>query len=137
MTTAVEQMLAEWHEWSKDEDGINGGDCVDWVGQKVRQIEAELANGPTATVTNWDELGNLDNRSAHPRALLLGTVSINGLMMHVEAIQVTRRGSMQEAIHSDLEDRFTEWYVASGSEGHVQTATIKGRQYALFASPFC
>ena len=83
---------------------------------------------------DWDENG--DDADVSER--LIATIEINGLFLHVEAIAVvySQDGSMQCGSEG-VEDAFDSWYDASGSDGHVQTLMIKGREYALFASPFC
>lgn len=68
---------------------------------------------------------------------MLATVSINGLNMHVEAIEIAPDSDPQAAKNPEHEDDLDRWYEASGSEGKLSTVTIFGREFVLFASPFC
>jgi hypothetical protein len=65
-------------------------------------------------------------------------ISINGTLMHLEAIQVRRVGRDRTlaAVHSHLAEDFAllERYA---SEGQFETTEINGHSYVLVAMPFC
>jgi len=73
----------------------------------------------------------------YPESKLLATVQFGSTLHHLEAIAVTERedgeqvadDAEHEALLSDLSD-------ALGEGGAFHTATINGREYALFLSPF-
>ena len=98
-----------------------------------------VENAPRFTIPEsaWEdwtadgEMGALGSR--------LGTsIVINATYFHVEAIEVgTNENHLQHAVDPRWEDSFDEYFNAAGGDGAVDTVTIKGREYAIFISPFC
>lgn len=84
----------------------------------------------------WEDWGVADQERERSR---LGTsLSINHCHLHVEAIEVTvGNDGVQRAADPYWEDSLGEWFVASGSDGHLSTVSIGEREYAVFLSPFC
>lgn len=82
----------------------------------------------------WENIGNDDA----PEARLLAHIEINGMSLHLEAIEVEiDDDDYQVAVDPAWEDTFQAHYSAFGGDGAFTTTTINGRTYALFASPFC
>jgi hypothetical protein len=84
----------------------------------------------------WEETGPVED----PKARLQTHIRINGLDMHLEAIEVKermRRGFLSQmpkaAEYEDLFDHLVEF---AGS-APFETIRIGGRRYCLFATPFC
>lgn len=62
---------------------------------------------------------------------LVTSLSINGVLFHLEAIEVTTDGSnWQRAVGDD--EHFGNLHDAFNAEGHYDTTTINGREYVLF-----
>lgn len=84
----------------------------------------------------WEETGP----TANPKARLQTHIRINGLDMHLEALEVqnkTRRGfSCQMPKAEDYEDAFDHLVEFAGSVP-FETIKISGREYCLFATPYC
>lgn len=68
-------------------------------------------------------------------AWLLATIAVNGVELHLEAIEVTLEGSLQVGVLG-MGDSFDRWSVAADNDGPFQTVEIMGRHYVLFASPY-
>lgn len=64
-------------------------------------------------------------------------ISINGTLMHLEALRVRYVGTarVQQAANPKHARDF-DFLCRYGSEGHFQTITINRRRYVLIASPF-
>lgn len=90
-------------------------------------------------INAWQWIGDYDDSECPQTALGLATIEINGVSFHVEAIEVRYDDDqqMQVALNASLDERFGQWFSASNSEGTIQTVEIDGREYALFASPYC
>ena len=89
----------------------------------------------------WEEIGaDLDT---DPECWLKGTIVIAGVTMHLEAIEVVYEGvdddggSVQAGISPNLDEILLEYSSACGAEGHFQTMTRNGHEYAIFATPHC
>ena len=67
----------------------------------------------------------------------MATLVVNGLPLHVEAIEVEiGDGDVQQA--NDTSDELLALiHDAVGADGHWQTLDIGGRDYVLIATPFC
>jgi hypothetical protein len=74
-----------------------------------------------------------------PEGSILGTsITLNGTYFHVEAIEVEDGPLGAQVARDHLhEERLSRYHEASGAEGRMDTVTIRGRPYCLFASPFC
>jgi hypothetical protein len=73
-----------------------------------------------------------------PNSRLLGTIHINGVSFHVEAIQITvdKEGAQQSAA-PETYDAFNEIYSGIGAEGPLRTIEHDGKEYAIFIYPYC
>lgn len=77
----------------------------------------------------WEDCG--DGR-------LLTTLAINGSKLHIEAIEVkVTKGGVQKHAGRILNDYFDRLSDVFGQDGHFYTTIINGKEYAIFASPFC
>jgi len=73
-----------------------------------------------------------------PKTRLLGTVRINDVPFHVEALQIKRdEEEVQQAADPEMNDYFNEMYVAVGAEGPLYLIEYDGREYAIFVYPYC
>jgi hypothetical protein len=85
---------------------------------------------------SWEETGPEED----PKARLHTHIRINGLDMHLEAIEVkerVRRGFLcQMTKAAEYEDPFDHLVEFAGSVP-FETVRIGRRQYCLFATPFC
>lgn len=73
-----------------------------------------------------------------PRTFLVAEIRINGVNMHLEAIQVeTDDGRVQRAVDFFAESALDKYREGADADGPFQTVMIEGREYALIASPFC
>ena len=72
-------------------------------------------------------------QNVNDAGILKTTIWINGCPMHLEAHEVQVKGDMQTGRGGSS---FDELHQAFEAEGHLQTVTIRGRTYALFALPF-
>ena len=73
-----------------------------------------------------------------PKTRLLGTVRINDVPFHVEALQIKRdEEEVQQAAAPEMYDYFNEIYAAVGAEGPLYTIEHDGREYAIFIYPYC
>lgn len=94
---------------------------------------------PTITVPEWQPIGEEPNdyepRWGDESSVLLASITINGLAMHLEAYEVFTEGDVQES--KQREENFGLYHSAAGADGHFTTTTIGGRQYVLFATPYC
>lgn len=100
---------------------------------------ALLPSEPTITIPEWQPIGEEPNdyepRWGDESSVLLASITINGLAMHVEAYEVFTEGDVQES--RQREENFGLYHSAAGADGHFTTTTIGGRQYVLFATPYC
>jgi hypothetical protein len=73
-----------------------------------------------------------------PNARLLGTVRINDVSFHVEAIQIKpdKEGAQQSAA-PEVHENFNEIYSGIGAEGPLRTIEYNGKEYAVFIYPYC
>lgn len=75
-------------------------------------------------------------RDVHGNATKLHCViSISGTMLHLEAIQVHKVGTVQQPVDPTLEQDFTH-VCMFGNEGQFDTTEINGKSYVLVATPF-
>lgn len=86
------------------------------------------------------ELNGWDNDDASfdgdptPSRLHGGTVYLNGVPLHLEAIQVYwEGGSLQSPVDSANEDDFNA--LAGIQDGALSETTINGKQYVVFLTP--
>lgn len=85
----------------------------------------------------WEHTGD-DGEGSDPKSRLLGTLTINGVHHHIEAIQVVVDDEdCQQAASPVWRSLFDELYAANSCDGAVQTVSYDGRDYALFLSPYC
>jgi hypothetical protein len=83
----------------------------------------------------WEETGVEEDALD---ARLLTTVCINGVNHHLEAFQVeTTEQGIQQAVDIAFEGNIGGICDVSEPDGHWQTVTIKGKEYALAMTPFC
>lgn len=88
-------------------------------------------------LSTWQETGD-DGNGSDPKSRLLGTLTINGVRHHIEAIQVEEDADgIQNAASPAWASYFDELYTAFGGDGAMQTVEFNGRSYALFVSPYC
>lgn len=66
---------------------------------------------------------------------LLGTIAINGVSMHVEAIMVTDEGGLWQAVNPDYQEQIELAYDIGGAD-KFQTMTIDGSEYVLVATSY-
>ncbi len=80
----------------------------------------------------WEEGGPEDD----PRARLLATINVGGVMLHLEACEMVRdhENVQQFAAYADS---MSQCFDAFGVDGAWDVLLINGRKYALLASPFC
>ena len=87
-------------------------------------------------VDAWEETGP----SEDPRARLQTHIRINGLDMHLEAIEVKekmRQGFLSQTTKAlDYETSFDHLVEFAGS-APFETIRIGKRKYCLFATPYC
>jgi hypothetical protein len=68
---------------------------------------------------------------------LICVISINGTLMHLEAIHVRHVGQGRELRPvSSKHDADFEHLCSYGSEGRFETTDINGKRYVLVATPF-
>lgn len=100
---------------------------------------AQITPFPAATISIPDDAWE-DNSCDYPQgSRLYASLSLNGLMLHLDAREVTwdHTGSVPTqtfVAYPDDVDRLSE---ALGGDGPWSTLTIRGREYAVFASPYC
>ncbi|WP_370677614.1 hypothetical protein [Pleomorphomonas sp. PLEO] len=124
-------------------------------GPAIEQAISSPAGFPTVEVVEpvWREAGGENN----PRCVLKGIWTINGLSLHVVALEcrlirpASHDSETQEDevlswdefggivdLSPDVEGYDIGWlWTAHGMEGNAETAIIDGRHYLIFASPFC
>ena len=83
----------------------------------------------TIPAEEWEDCG--DGR-------LLTTLSVNGSKLHLEAIEVEENAEGYQ-VHTGviLSDYYNRLCDNFGQDSKWYTVTINGKEYALFASPFC
>jgi hypothetical protein len=80
-------------------------------------------------VTDWNIV--------HPdRSWLRAELSVNGLSLHLDAIEVKCDGGVQNGVGA-LGSTLTVLHEAVAADGPWQTVVIDGREYTLIATPFC
>lgn len=79
----------------------------------------------------WEETPGSNGSSLHY------SITLNGVGMHLDAIEIDPKSDPQTPVDLSDAERFNEWSFAAGPDGPFETITIKGREYAVFASPFC
>lgn len=73
---------------------------------------------------------------------LFGSMNINGLLFHVDALQVelfTPEGEdyeEQRAVDVGFQEYYDELYTACGGDGPLGTLEYEGREYILIIYPF-
>lgn len=84
----------------------------------------------------WEDASIDDER---PRSRLLAAVQFNGILHHLEAIEVQWDGetSTQSAACSLCEPILGAYGEAAGGDGPFSTVSIEARTYALFVTPYC
>jgi hypothetical protein len=84
----------------------------------------------------WQD-ASIDNE--RPRSRLLAAVQFNGILHHLEAIEVKwdERTSTQSAACSVCEPTLSAYGEAAGGDGPFRTVTIEARPYAIFVTPYC
>ena len=93
----------------------------------------ESSGSLTLDLSRMEPIGETD---ADTR--LLGTVQINGVSFHVEAIQLKLdEEEVQQAAAAEMHDAFNEIYSGIGAEGPLRTIEHDGKQYAVFIYPYC
>jgi len=103
----------------------------------------ESGEPPTCILTGADG-ESADDCTTHEheedgdqRSRLTTTIVINGTMFHLDAYEVRDgAGGYQEAVQGGDND-LNHYAGAAGADGPFSTTTIDGRQYVLFATPFC
>jgi hypothetical protein len=68
---------------------------------------------------------------------LMATLVVNGLPLHLEAIEVEVDESRIQRASDESDDSLELVHMAAGADGHWQTLEIDGREYVLMATPFC
>ena len=84
----------------------------------------------------WEDASIDDQR---PRSRLLASVQFNGVLHHLEAIEVEwdEQTSTQSAACSLCEPILSAYGEAAGGDGPFSTVTLEERTYALFVTPYC
>jgi hypothetical protein len=100
-------------------------------------VDPDPPDWPVVTVpeSHWRD-SYADGEPREAWKYLTAAVRLNGVPMHLEAyaIEVGPDGVQTALV---LDERFCELANAVAADGHFQTHTIRGREYAVFASPFC
>lgn len=73
---------------------------------------------------------------------LIATITVNGCFMHLEAVAVAIHRAKGEALEVQIgagesNESYDRLYDAFDADGRFETVTIKGREFAIFASPYC
>lgn len=76
-----------------------------------------------------------DEDGSAPR--LLTTLVINGLHMHLEAVAVEMTAGFQTTANAEEDERFGDLHSGAGGDGPFHTTTIRGREFVVFATPYC
>ena len=84
----------------------------------------------------WEESG-VDPENMETR--LATVVMVNGIGHHLEAFQVktNEKTGVQEAADVAFESNIDGICNVAEPDGHWQTVTIRGKEYALAMTPFC
>ena len=84
----------------------------------------------------WEDASIDDER---PGSRLLAAVQFNGILHHLEAIEVEwdERTSTQSAACSLCEAILSTYGEAAGGDGPFSTVNIDARTYAIFVTPYC
>ncbi len=92
----------------------------------------DITRWPYLTIPedDWEE----DGDDSDPRARLIFAFYLNGSAMHLHAICV--RGD-NEAINAAWEGDLDKIYRLGDPDKPYQKQTIRGRQYVVYAYPFC
>lgn len=85
---------------------------------------------------HWED-ASIDD--ARPGTRLLAAVQFNGILHHLEAIEVKwdERTSTQSAACSLCEAILSAYGEAAGGDGPFSTVMIEARTYVLFVTPYC
>lgn len=84
---------------------------------------------------NEDEGGDA-GEFGDQRAQLHATLTINGYRMHLEAWEIIP-GADPQAVRQLSDETFGMLHSGFGADGPFETTTIAGREYVVFASPYC
>jgi len=80
--------------------------------------------------SQWEQTGSEEN----PKSRLLAGIIINGLHLHLEAIQVHNDGSGQKAVDVMFEDQVSNYQNIQDTE--FTTINHEGRDYIIVATPY-
>ena len=85
---------------------------------------------------HWEDASIDDEK---PGSRLLAAVQFNGILHHLEAIEVKwdERTSTQSAACSLCEPILGAYGEAAGGDGPFSTVTIEARTYTIFMTPYC
>jgi hypothetical protein len=89
-----------------------------------------------ATVTIADDAWEDNSCEYPPHSRLYAVLKINGTLFHLDAREVTVDASGNQDFVAYPGDAALLGE-ALGGDGPYQTLTIAGRDYAVFASPYC
>jgi hypothetical protein len=96
----------------------------------------ETSNILNLDLSKMEPIG--ENSENDPKTRLLGTIRINDVPFHVEALQIKRdKEEVQQAADPEMRDYFNEIYGAVGAEGPLYLIEYDGREYAIFVYPYC
>lgn len=89
----------------------------------------------------WRPIGGDLNEGDDPRSRLLaevGSLTVHGLHLHLEAIEVRTRADTgeDEAVNPSLREQLDALYSAHEPDGQFQRAEIDGREYVVYAYPY-
>ena len=87
-----------------------------------------------ALAVTWTEPLRAIGRAACPWGRLLGTVSIGGILHHVEAIAVENRDGEQATVLDEDETSFAD--LMALSDGAMQTLELDGHEYVVVIHPY-
>ena len=68
--------------------------------------------------------------------MLVTTVVVNGVEMHLQAIEIASDEGMQR-VAPDWEEALAKVHEAVGADGHWQTIELDGREYVLIGTALC
>lgn len=84
----------------------------------------------------WEDAAMDEER---PRSRLLASIQFNGVLHHLEAIEVKwdEHTATQSAACSLCDAILSAYGEAAGGDGPFSTVTIEARTYAIFVTPYC
>lgn len=86
---------------------------------------------------NLADFDDISDSTDDPKgSRLLGTIEINGVSFHAEALELVEKDDEQRVTAEGMADSYDALYNGTGSDGYLQTIEHDGRQYALFIYPF-